>query len=272
MGFGRSPSQHPHLYPGTRGPGSYLLIGGWPYPATTTKDANVDDWTIDGNQGPVPLGLNGLDAALSNLGATTMAYRHAIVAVGSNAAPGQLLHKYRADVHNTIIPITRAKVHGLAVAHSGHVSIPGYVPYVPTLTRAAHPIRLDILWLDDKQLRRMDETEPNYQRIHVPTTAATAELESDTTLTSFQVYRGRWGLLRTAADAPPLAATSQEGAYSTLAMHRWFRGLVPEFLEGGTEAAARALAQDQRRRDEIRYELAARNLTAADQLSTDGTR
>src|SRR5262249_33765263 len=163
---------------------------------------------------------------------------------------GQLLYKYRADVHRTVIPITRAQVRGLSVAHSAHVSLPGYIPYVPALARTAHPIKLDILWLDDEQLRRMDETEPNYLRVEIPATPATANLESGTTLTTFQVYRGRWGSLRTAADAPPLAAMSQEGVYSALAVHRWFRGLVSEFLTGGAEAATRALAQDPRRRDQ----------------------
>lgn len=286
------PTRHPLRYPGTPVPGSCLIAGAWLYPLeapahsagdrrdrgdghgdASTGKAAIGGWRLHHDGGPVPAPATTLDAALAALGATAMAGRRPVVAVGSNAAPSQLLHKYRAGLERVAIPVTRAAVHGLAVGYSAHISLPGYVPYVPVRNGTPHAVTtLHVLWLDDEQLRRMDETEPNYVRVEVAAEVATAAIGPGRTLGSFHVYRGRWGALRAAAGGPTLAAVCQEHAYSALAGHGWFRALVPELARDGAAAAAAALALDPQRRDSVRTELAARRLACADLLDAPGVR
>ena len=65
-----------------------------------------------------------------------------------------------------VVPITRVRVHGLAVGVSAHVSRPGYVP----ATAVADPAAVSdmwVLWLDPEALSALDDTEPNYRRIRL---------------------------------------------------------------------------------------------------------
>jgi hypothetical protein len=267
IGLELSPSEHPLSYPGELVTSNCLLLGSWLYVLRPISGLPLADWKVQNDGGPMPLtNADRLGAVLSAAGAPPMSRRSPVVAVGSNAAPGQLSYKYRGHSHHNIIPITHVITSKLTAAHSAHVSKAGYNPFIPVLIEGTRRTRLNVLWLDDEQLRRMDDTEPNYRRVTVESPAVGAQLDSGLSLNSFDLYQGRWGALCSEPGASPMMATSQVGVYSFLSTHRWFRSIVPE-LRHGAQSAAAALAHDEARRRQIRHELALRGFVATDRLS-----
>lgn len=262
-GLDLSPFTHPLGYPGVPVPGSCVVTGSWLYPVDAIAGAPVAEWSVRHDGGPASKGAVTVDMLLLTAGATPMAGRRPVLAIGSNASPGQLARKYGSTWRRIAIPITRVRVRGVGVAHSAHVSVPGYIPYVPIRVPSERPVELHVLWLDAVLLERLDHTEPNYVRLDLP---GTAQLESGVTLPEVAVYRGRWGALRLACDQPTLPATTQQAVYAALGRLGWFRRLAPELDAGGPAAVAAALALDAARRDLIRHELTARDLAAGDLL------
>lgn len=267
IGLDLSPSEHPLSYPGKLVTSNCLLLGSWLYVVEATPGRLLADWTVQHDGGPLPpTGGDRLGAVLSAAGAPPMARRSPVVAVGSNAAPAQLAYKYRNHSHHNIIPITHVTTSRLAAAHSAHVSRAGYIPLIPVLAEGPRRTRLNVLWLDDDQLRRMDDTEPNYTRVIVESPTVRAQLDSGLPLESFELYRGRWGALCSDPGGSPMMATSQTEVYAFLSTHQWFRSIVPE-LGDGPQSAAAALARDEARRSQIRHELASRDFVTTDRLS-----
>ncbi|MFN2478322.1 MAG: hypothetical protein ABR615_04010, partial [Pseudonocardiaceae bacterium] len=253
IGLDLSPSEHPLSYPGKLVTANCLLFGSWLYVLRPIPGLPLADWSVQHDGGPLSLtNADRLGTVLPAARVAPMARRSAVVAVGSNAAPGQLSYKYRDHLHHNIIPITHVITSNLTVAHSAHVSKAGYIPFIPVLTEGARRLKLSVLWLDDEQLRRMDDTEPNYTRVAIESPAVRAQLDSGLFLESFDLYRGRWGALCSEPGIPPIMATSQAGVYSFLSTHQWFRLIVPE-LRDGPQSAAAALAHDEARRRQIRH-------------------
>jgi len=267
LGLDQNPSEHPTAYPGRLVEESVVFVDSWIYGLAAEPGSPVREWSVQADGGPLALtGTIGLDRVLTALQATPMAGRLPVVAVGSNAAPAQLAYKYRTLDLATVVPITRAFVANLEVAHSAHISKPGYVPFIPVRAKGDEQALLHVLWLDPDQMRRMDNTEPNYTRVTVAPTVATAVLTgAGSTLPSFDLYRGRWGALRSLRDGAPVRATSQAAIYTQLAALDWFLALVPE-LRTGVERAVFALARDAGRRESVKRTLAERGLVTGDDL------
>ena len=108
-----------------------------------------------------------LDVFLHGQGGPPLVGRTPVLSVGSNASPAQVRRKMANAGLRTVVPITSVKVHGLAVGVSAHVSGPGYVPATPVADPAAVS-DMWVLWLDPEAARALDATEPNYQRIRLP--------------------------------------------------------------------------------------------------------
>jgi len=176
-----NPSANPGLYPGPPVPGDCLLAGTWRHPLSGT--------ILDDEGGPLA-GLS-LDDALAALDAAPMSARRPIAAIGSNAAAGQLLHKWGGAVD--AVPMMRATASGIGVGHSAHVSAAGYVPYAP-VAAPGRRTTVFVLWLDEKQVERLDATEPNYVRTTVGA-AGSLTLDVGGTPNSWELYRSRWGAL-----------------------------------------------------------------------------
>jgi hypothetical protein len=85
-------------------------------------------------------------------------------------------------------------VSNLVPGVSAHVSKPGYIPAVPVKVRGAAS-RLSVLWLDNVQLRILDETEPNYWRRRLPAESFPVRLESGVALPKCFLYVGKHGCL-----------------------------------------------------------------------------
>jgi hypothetical protein len=103
---------------------------------------------------------------LSPLDRLTFPDRTPVLAVGSNACPGQLRHRPRESRTSSPIPMVKARVTGIDVGVSGHVGRMGYVSASPV--NAPGVTREFFLWLDDDRLAAVDATEPNFDRSACP--------------------------------------------------------------------------------------------------------
>ncbi|MCI3242821.1 hypothetical protein [Streptomyces spinosisporus] len=133
--------------------------------------------------------------------------RTPVLAVGSNACPGQLRHKMRETGITSPVPMVRARVTGLDVGVSAHVSRLGYVSASPVASPGA--VReLFLTWLDAEQLAVIDASEGvplpygNYRRAWLPQQDVRTELEDGTLLPGVHVYVNRRGVLHDGGDAP----------------------------------------------------------------------
>jgi hypothetical protein len=270
LGLDVNPSKEPLRYPGALVRESCLLAGSWLYPLIPAPGAPIAEWVLAADGGRLrhtPIGGpqgHTLDGALRLARSPLMAERFPVVAVGSNASPGQLAHKFTSGRYvDEIVPMTLARVRGIALGHSAHISRAGYVPYVPLAADLAAERTLFILWLDRTQWDRIDETEGNYEPVTVRRDHAPAVLETGERVAAFSMYRGRLGALRLARDEPPIEATNQEAVVRLLDRLPWFRDLVPE-SRLGAPAAVRALADCGKRRSAVRERFIAEGLAGDD--------
>lgn len=135
LGLAEAPRDHPLRYPGVWPMDSALLDGDWLLP--------LDRLT---HEDRVP-----------------------VLAVGSNASPGQLRHKMAEFGITSPIPMVKARVSGVDIGVSAHVSRMGYVSASPF--HAPDAVReLFVIWLDTEQLAVVDASEGC--RCRTATTAA----------------------------------------------------------------------------------------------------
>ncbi|MFF5184392.1 hypothetical protein ACFY30_11465 [Streptomyces sp. NPDC000345] len=167
LGLAHAPRDHPLTYPGVWPTGSGLLTGDLMLP----------------------------------LGRLTHPGRSPVLAVGSNASPGQLRHKMAASGISSPIPMVRARVTGIGVGVSAHISRPGYVSASPVDSPGATR-ELFVIWLDGGQLAAIDATEPNYDRAVLAAPRYYVELENGERLPEVFSYVNRHGVLRNGTDAP----------------------------------------------------------------------
>ena len=105
-----------------------------------------------------------IDSVLQTLGAKLMPNLHRVLAVGSNAS-FDVMHRKMARVGlETPLAMTIMSHTGVAVGHSAHVSLPGYVAAAPYRC-AGYVRRFVAVHVDDEQLAPLDPTEPNCARI-----------------------------------------------------------------------------------------------------------
>lgn len=141
-----------------------------------------------------------LDRYLRNAGGSPVASLVPVLAVGSNASPAQLRRKLAHAGLPTLVPITAVRVSGLAVGVSAHVSRPGYLPATPVPDDGAVS-DLWLVWLDRAALAAVDATEPNYERIPLPTRYP-VRLTTGQPVMRCWVYLSRHGYLINEAEEP----------------------------------------------------------------------
>ncbi|MFS8199824.1 hypothetical protein ACLVWQ_14195 [Streptomyces sp. CWNU-52B] len=131
----------------------------------------------------------------------TFTDRVPVLAVGSNASPAQLRLKLRQyGLSSSRLPLVKARVTGLEIGVSAHVSTMGYVSASP-FGAPGHTRDLFVTWLDAAQLAAVDESEgvtrPSgaYDRVPLPATGFRVELESGEPLDDAQLYVNRHGVL-----------------------------------------------------------------------------
>ncbi|MEP6561605.1 MAG: hypothetical protein ABJD68_11120 [Nakamurella sp.] len=268
-----SPRDEPLCYPGSSPGHSFLWFDSWVYQVTSTPRSGLDDWRLALDGGPLgstsprvraPADRRGerLAAVLRAAGVAGLTERYPVLAYGSNAAPAQLLDKFGwLEPRQRVVPVTIGQLEGFALAHSAHVSNPGYLPYVLVDGGAGAALEVRVLWLDGRQLAALNETEPNYTLMPVNAAAYPLTLESGEAVPRYSAYRGSRGALRWPGEAGPAPAATQQDTHGRLARSVWFAGLVGRV---DVPAQVQLLRQDKSLRDRVRDELAARGMAVAD--------
>ncbi|MFF0699893.1 hypothetical protein [Streptomyces tendae] len=176
LGLAGVPREEPLLYPGAWPRESGLLDGDRLLP--------LDRPVYDEEDGRVP-----------------------VLAIGSNASPGQLRHKMAEFGVDSPIPMVRSRVTGLDIGVSAHVSRMGYVSASPV--GAPGTVReLFVLWLDAEQLAVIDASEGvpmaggNFDRVWLPEPDVRVEPGDGSVLRGAYAYVNRHGVLHDGTGAP----------------------------------------------------------------------
>jgi hypothetical protein len=217
---GAAPRVEPLAYPGRRPPQSILLTDDRPLALRLLAGRRLGQAWVEAAAGALPGDDRRarerlpLDDVLLRRDSARTDDRVPVLAVGSNASPAQLRHKYEAAGVSLVTPMVACRVEGLAAGLAAIVSRVGYVPATPVLG-ADLVDDLFVQWLDPAQLARLDATEPNYRRVVVGGDPATGgvriTLPSGEVLGACHVYactRGSLALGR-GDDAPPLRLGDQ---------------------------------------------------------------
>jgi hypothetical protein len=130
-----------------------------------------------------------------------------VLAVGSNACPGQLRHKMAEFGISSPLPMVRARVRGVDVGVSAHVSRMGYVSASPV--KSPGVLReLFVIWPDPRQLEVIDASEGvplpdgNFRRAWLPAPDVRIELPDGSALAGAYAYVNRHGVLHNGSLAP----------------------------------------------------------------------
>ncbi|AZM45481.1 hypothetical protein DMB38_06265 [Streptomyces sp. WAC 06738] len=210
LGLATVPLLEPLAYPGPPVPGPSLLAGDRLLPLRPAP-GGVGRWRVaDGGTG------TGLDEALAALGQPPVAARVPVLALGSNAAPGQVRHKLTHLGLPAVVPVSPVTAGGLGVGVSGHISAPGYVAAAP-YAEAGAEAGLWVTWLDDGQLRAVDGTEmPNYGRALLPAAEFPVRLPGGGLLPDTYVYYNVRGILSDGRGRPLPQALDQPALLTRL--------------------------------------------------------
>ncbi len=133
--------------------------------------------------------------------------RWPVLGAGSNQSHEQIARKYAS--RNGEIPVQQAGFHGFDTVYAAQLARYGSVP------ATFHPspgtvVSTYVLWLDDVQLERMHETEPNYSFDRLD--GVRVELrDTGRTLASVYVYTATVGCVNVGGDPVALAEIPAEG-------------------------------------------------------------
>jgi hypothetical protein len=239
----RDPIAAPLSYPGAAPESSAVLVTATSVlPVRPSRTAALGEWRVRLSTGE----SKALDEVLCERESALTGDRVPVLAVGSNAAPAQIRRKLSTVGLAASVPITAVIVDGLSVGVSAHVSNAGYVPATPVPDPSAKSQRMWVTWLASDELQAMDETEPNYDRVHVPA-ACSVQLTSAQSLSGCWLYVSRHGYL-TERSGEPRKLTDQSGLISSLLAEM----PVLTDLAGTTPKEWISRARDQSTRDGIR--------------------
>nr|WP_033278398.1 hypothetical protein [Streptomyces sp. NRRL F-525] len=190
LGLARAPREDPLCYPGEWPAESGLLVGDRLLP--------LDDHVTYEDRTPV-------------------------LAIGSNASPGQLRHKMAEFGITSPVPMVKVRVTGIDVGVSAHVSRVGYVSASPV--KAPGVVReLFVTWFDARQLAVVDASERAFDRTRLAGPEFRLEPESGVLPRDAYVYVNRNGVLHDGTGVPR--------------RHPGERALLTELLAGSAELRA----------------------------------
>ncbi|MDO2378284.1 hypothetical protein ACXN1G_17665 [Rhodococcus ruber] len=197
----------PWLYPGPAAPGTGLLTRDGYHRARARADFGASTLRLAGTSRTV-------DGALRAAGVDGVRDRRLVVAVGSNACPAVVARKLTAGHVDPTVPFLRATVTGMAVGHSAHVSVAGYVAATAFRRPGARTAVFASL-LDRDQLACLDATEPNYTRRAVTADECILAIDGGARPVGFDVYVSKWGTLAPPGGSP-IPLQTQEALFGTL--------------------------------------------------------
>lgn len=207
----------PWEYPGVRAPSAGLLVGDRflpleVVPGRSSGEAGVVD--VDRRWSAAPGGALTLDEALRREGVVATGGRTLVVATGSNGAPAVMARKCGLGRVSAVVPFLPATVENIAIGHSAHVSVTGYLAAAPFPAEGVST-RVVVSLLDDRQLACLDQTEPNYERRWVDGERFPLELATGERPAAYHVYESRWGVV--APGGVPLTLHPQHELFERLA-------------------------------------------------------
>ncbi|WP_406399553.1 hypothetical protein OH805_10865 [Streptomyces sp. NBC_00879] len=184
LGLDGIPAERPLIYPG-RPTTEPSLLTGEQLLQLDVHPARLGDWYVAKQ-------AQNLDDTLSRLGQAVTGCRHPVIAVGSNASPGQVAHKLG---RSATVPMVPVRVCGIGVGCSAHISRAGYVASAPYAEQEAQGV-LVVSWLDSAQLRALDATEfLNYRRAILPGDVFEMTMPSGERLGGAYIYFSAHGVL-----------------------------------------------------------------------------
>ncbi|MBT2384363.1 hypothetical protein [Streptomyces sp. ISL-11] len=223
LGLDGAPAEFPLTYPGRPVTEPALLAGDELLPLRV-RDGRLGTWGVvtamddpapdggpDGGPDAAPSHEPGLDTVLDRLGRPRTGQRHPVIAVGSNASPAQLHHKFTRRGLPTAAPMVPVRVRGVGVGCSGHIGLHGYVAAAPYHAPDAE-LTLVISWLDTAQLAAVDTTELNYLRVLLPGDAFPMTMPSGERLGGAYLYVSVHGVLIDRHSGRPLPGGGDQWA------------------------------------------------------------
>ena len=133
-----------------------------------------------------------------------------VVAFGSNRSAEQLARKYRGWPAGTEIPVTLGRLAGHDVVYSAHFARYGAVPAM-LFPEARVTVEVSVVWLTERQLLRMHETEGASNYRFVMRDDFDLRGEDGEPLPRAGLYVGRHGALSHDGRAMPLAEVAAQG-------------------------------------------------------------
>ncbi|MGW5732853.1 MULTISPECIES: hypothetical protein [Streptomyces] len=186
LGLDDVPAKLPLTYPGRPATEPALLSGDELWPLDVRRQ-RLGGWPV--SRGPR------LDEKLRELGQVGAGLRHPVIAVGSNASPGQVSHKLTRLGIPATVPMVPVQIQGVGIGCSGHISPAGYVAGTPYIDRSARAT-LVVTWLDATQLKAVDDTEfPDYRRAILPGDEFDMVMPSGERLGGAYIYFSAHGVL-----------------------------------------------------------------------------
>lgn len=181
-----------HQSGATRGVGTLAYPGGWPSQSVLlTHDSEftlvlqsgrrlgptrVLGWSTSSSSrgsltSPTDVPLN---YALVQMNVPKVNERVPVLAIGSNATPEDIRRRFSMAGVSSVLPMSEAKVEGLAVGFAADVARGGYLPATP-IVGAGLTSTLFVLWLDPRQLVTLDAAEATHQRVLLPASTPDGE-------------------------------------------------------------------------------------------------
>jgi hypothetical protein len=168
----QAPRERPLSYPGAWPQESILLAEDRHFPLDFPVGRRLGQARVvlqgrelpgdpDGTATEVPLNY-----ALLRFNVASVNNRVPVLAVGSNASPAQMRHKFGRSGVSLVIPMVRAEVRGLSVGLAPAVAQAGYIPATP-IVGPDLASSLFVQWLDARQLAALDATETSYTRVRL---------------------------------------------------------------------------------------------------------
>ncbi|HET6856042.1 MAG TPA: hypothetical protein VFH94_02970 [Streptomyces sp.] len=192
LGLADVPARAPLTYPGHPAPEPSLLSGDELF-QLGVRPMRLGDWYVEERRAQES--PQRLDEALSGLGQVVTGRRHPVIAVGSNASPGQVSHKLTRLGIPATVPMVPVRIEGIGVGCSGHISPAGYVAGTPYVAEGAEAT-LVVAWLDGSQLKAVDDTEfPDYRRAILPGDEFRMTMPSGERLGGAYIYFSAHGVL-----------------------------------------------------------------------------
>lgn len=212
LGYTDVPALQPLTYPG-RVIDEPVLLSGKELLALRVRPRRLGAWTV---RNGATSGEETLDAALERLGQASAGGRYPVVSVGSNAAPGQVSHKFGRIGVADEMPMIPVRVQGIRVGLSAHISPAGYVAAAPYMASGAET-PLVVTWLDAAQLKVVDDTEfPGYRRALLPGDVFPMTMPSGERLGGAYIYFSAHGVLAGPNGSPRAGGGNQSALLRAL--------------------------------------------------------